>query len=77
MGTPNPILGIFSHPTKEPRFRYAFPIWIPLVSLWLAAALCVVGMVLAVPAIRPYYAERKHGYTTWPERSPAPGPDSR
>ncbi|MCZ9882726.1 hypothetical protein NFJ07_13105 [Arthrobacter sp. B2a2-09] len=46
-------------------------------SLWLAAALCVVGMVLAVPAIRPYYAERKHGYTTWPERSPAPGPDSR
>ena len=57
--------------------HYAFPTWIPLVPLWLAIALCAGAMVTAVLAIRPYYAERKLGYTTWPEKDPAPGPDGR
>ncbi|WP_442545199.1 hypothetical protein ACSBOX_05855 [Arthrobacter sp. KN11-1C] len=56
---------------------YAFPTWIPLVPLWLAIALCAVGVVIAVLAIRPYYAERKFGYKTWPERSAALGPGRR
>ena len=56
---------------------YAFPVWIPLVPIWLAVVLCAVAMGFAGLALGPYYAERKRGYTIWPERNPAPGPGSR
>ena len=61
----------------EAATGYAFPTWIPLVTLWLAIVLCAVVLMLAMFAIRPYYADRRRGYTTWPGRGPAPGPVGR
>lgn len=50
--------------------HYAFPVWIPLVPLVVGIAVGVSILPLVVLAMRPYYAERKLGYTTWPDPKP-------
>ena len=57
------VVGAFVADARSPG--YPVPAWFS-VLFGILTLECIVTVVIAVVAIRPYRAERKLGYTTWP-----------